>query len=261
MHYLVMEYVDGATLEDLIDRKGPFTFQEACQIAAQTAAGLHHAHEKGFVHRDVKPENLMLARGGAVKILDMGLTKSVTQDQDNLTGKIKTDAIFGTIDYLSPEQAVQDPIDARSDVYSLGATLFTLVCGHSPYEGVPPKAKLMQHQFGEVPDLRTFCPDVPDELAAVVKKMMAKKPADRPSSMMAVIEALTPWIGTDMLLQLPSAILRVPPRGESLTPTVAEASASTRTDMTDLPATPTTDVPLPPTEIEVPIASVAPSTG
>src|SRR5579883_2665437 len=109
--YLVTEYIDGATLEDVIDRKGPFGIEEAVKLAAQAAAGLQQAHEKGFVHRDIKPENLMLTSTGVLKILDMGLTKSIHRPEDNLTGKMDPDAILGTLDYLSPEQAMNGQPD------------------------------------------------------------------------------------------------------------------------------------------------------
>ncbi|MGL4419433.1 MAG: protein kinase domain-containing protein, partial [Gemmataceae bacterium] len=215
----------------IIDRKGPFSFEEAAKIAAQTAAGLQHAHEKGFVHRDIKPENLMLTRNGVVKILDMGLTKSFTRPEDNLTGIIKADVILGTIDYLSPEQAIQSGVDARSDIYSLGATLFTVLCGYSPYEGTPPKQKLMQHQFGAVPNVQKFRPDVPDELAAIVTRMMAKKPDDRFASSVDVIQALAPWAGDEAVpnsILMPSSVMKSPTNMPSQTPTTAEANSQTR---------------------------------
>jgi serine/threonine protein kinase len=228
-HYMVMEYIDGATLEDLIDRKGPLGITDAVRVAAQAAAGLQHAHEKGFVHRDIKPENLMLTRAGELKILDMGLTKCVTRAEDNLTGVLNSSVVLGTIDYLSPEQAMQSAVDARADVYSLGATLFTLLTGMSPYEGVPAKQKLMQHQCGAVPDVQTFCPDVPDGLAAVVAKMMAKKPDERYASAVDVIEALAPWLDeTDA--GPPSGVMRVP-RVPSKTPTTRDAAGETQSDL------------------------------
>jgi eukaryotic-like serine/threonine-protein kinase len=233
--YIVMEYVNGATLEQILDRKGPFTVSQAARIAMQAAAGLHHAHEKGFVHRDIKPENLMLTKEGLVKILDMGLTKSNSQE-DNLTGTLNPTLILGTIDYLSPEQAMQGPLDARSDIYSLGATLFTLITGHSPYEGVPPRQKLMQHQCGAVPNLSEFHSEVPQELAAIVTQMMAKKPADRMNTMAEVIERLKPFAELDSddpsaAVSLPSGMTSVLMTGisRSMTPTVRNAEASTQT--------------------------------
>jgi serine/threonine protein kinase len=236
-HYIVMEYVDGATLDQIIDRRGPFTPVQAAKIAAQAAAGLAHAHERGFVHRDIKPENLMLTKAGQVKILDMGLTKNVQRSEDNLTGMMDSRQVLGTLDYLSPEQAMDTGVDARSDLYSLGATLFTLVTGHSPYEGVPAAQKLLQHQSGAVPKLATFRSEVPGELSAVVAGMMAKRPEDRPQSAEAVIEALLPWASEDgdpddTLVVMPSGVLR-PPASRAIggADTVRDGATDTRTDL------------------------------
>jgi serine/threonine protein kinase len=228
--YLVMEYVNGATIEQILDRKGPFTVVQAVRIAMQAGTGLHHAHQKGFVHRDIKPENLMLTKEGHVKILDMGLTKQFNKAEDNLTGTLNPTLILGTIDYLSPEQAMQGDLDHRADIYSLGATLFAMITGHSPYEGVPARQKLMQHQCGKVPNLAEFNADVPDELAAVVAKMMAKKAADRQSSMAEVLAALKPWAELDGettgRVMLPSGVTSVV-MSRSMTPTVRDQAGNT----------------------------------
>ena len=236
-HYIVMEYVDGATLEQVVDRKGPFTIAEAAQIAIQVAAGLDHAHAKGFVHRDIKPENLMITKNGQIKILDMGLTKSITNASDNLTGVLNTNAILGTLDYLSPEQAIQNEVSPRSDIYSLGATLFMLLTGHSPYDGVPANQKLMQHQFGQVPNLLDYRSDAPPEFASLLSKMMAKKPEDRPASMAEVASALQQWTmenGQTTNLTLPSRVI-ANPAAQSQTPTVRDAAGATSSDVKPAP--------------------------
>lgn len=237
-HYIVMEYVDGATLEQVVDRKGPFTIAEASQIAIQVASGLQHAHERGFVHRDIKPENLMITKNGQVKILDMGLTKSITNASDNLTGVLNTKTILGTLDYLSPEQAIQNEVSPRSDIYSLGATLFMLLTGHSPYDGVPANQKLMQHQFGQVPDLRDFRSDAPKEFAELLMRMMAKKIDDRPATAAEVAVALLPWTsenGETAILSLPSRVM-ANPAAQSLTPTVRDAANATSSDAKPAPS-------------------------
>lgn len=230
--YLVMEHVNGATIEQILDRKGPFTVVQAVRIAMQAASGLHHAHDKGFVHRDIKPENLMLTKEGQVKILDMGLTKQFDNSEDNLTGVLNTSVILGTIDYLSPEQAMQGDLDHRADIYSLGATLFAMITGHSPYEGVPARQKLMQHQCGAVPNLMNFSGDVSQELAGVVAKMMAKLAADRYSGMDEVVEALKPWAELDgeasAKVVLPSGVTSVATGlGRSMTPTIRNSATET----------------------------------
>ncbi len=253
-HYIVMEYVDGATLEQVVDRKGPFTLAEAAQIAIQVAAGLQHAHERGFVHRDIKPENLMVTKGGQIKILDMGLTKSVKNASDNLTGVLNTKTILGTLDYLSPEQAIQNDVSAQSDIYSLGATLFMLLTGHSPYDGVPANQKLMQHQFGQVPNLVDFRSDAPAEFAAILVKMMAKKPEDRYKSMADVAAALRPWAmadGQSAKLSLPSRVM-ANPTAQSQTPTVRDAASATSSDAKPAP---TIDPPAAPLVVVAPPVS------
>lgn len=256
-HYIVMEYVDGATLEQVVDRKGPFTLAEAAKIAIQVAAGLQHAHERGFVHRDIKPENLMVTKGGQIKILDMGLTKSVRNAADNLTGVLNTKTILGTLDYLSPEQAIQNDVSAQSDIYSLGATIFMLLTGHSPYDGVPANQKLMQHQFGQVPNLVDFRSDAPEEFAAILMKMMAKKPEDRFKSMADVAAALQPWAmadGQPGKLSLPSRVM-ANPTAQSQTPTVRDAANATSSDAKPAPRM---DVPEPATPPVVVVAAPEP---
>ncbi|WP_168219285.1 serine/threonine-protein kinase [Limnoglobus roseus] len=241
-HYIVMEYVDGVTLEQVVDRKGPFSATEAAQIAVQAAAGLQHAHERGFVHRDIKPENLMITKNGTVKVLDMGLTKSIQSSSDNLTGVLNSKAILGTIDYLSPEQGLQSDVDARSDIYSLGATLFTLLTGHSPYDGVPAQQKLMQHQFGKVPLLSEFRSDLPEGLTAVVAKMMAKQPGERFQTVAEVADALMPWTadgGRSANITLPSRVMANPnAANQSQTPTIRDAAGKTSSDVPPQPAQP-----------------------
>jgi eukaryotic-like serine/threonine-protein kinase len=238
-HYIVMEYVEGVTLEQVVDRKGPFSIAEAAQIAIQAATGLQHAHERGFVHRDIKPENLMITKDGMIKILDMGLTKNVTSASDNLTGVMNTKGILGTLDYLSPEQAIQGDVDARSDVYSLGATMFMLVTGHSPYDGVPSQQKLMQHQFGKVPLLSEYRSDAPQAFVEIVAKMMAKLPQERYANGSDVAVAFLPWTsespGKVASLNMPSRILANPSTSsQSLTPTPRDESRNTQTDSNTL---------------------------
>ncbi|MDB5311763.1 MAG: pknB 12 [Gemmataceae bacterium] len=197
IHYLALEYVDGQTLDQLLVRGGPITPSLAVGYIAQAAAGLQHAHEKGFVHRDIKPANMILTKDGTVKILDMGLARSFTTAADNLTEMMDQGAVVGTADYIAPEQALGDPkVDIRADIYSLGATFFALVTGKPPFEGNTSQ-KLAQHQMKPAPDLadrdRTFPPD----LARVVAKMLAKKPANRYQTPTEVIAALAPWLSDD----------------------------------------------------------------
>ncbi len=193
--FLVMEFVDGETLQQALDRAGTIPPAFAAECIAQAAAGLQHAHEKGFIHRDIKPANLIRDRFGAVKILDMGLARS-GNDRDKLTEQLDEGAVVGTADFISPEQAINCPtVDARADIYSLGATLFTLIVGKTPFEGNTTQ-KLMQHQLRTAPNLCDLDPQVPADLAAVVAKMLAKKPGDRYQSAADVVAALAAWTAT-----------------------------------------------------------------
>ena len=192
--YLVMEHVEGETLQQTLDRDGRVPFEMAAEYIAQAAAGLQHAHEKGFVHRDIKPGNLMRDRFGAVKVLDMGLARTAS-DKDKLTEKLDEGAVVGTADFIAPEQAINSPnVDGRADIYSLGATLYTLIIGKTPFDGNTTQ-KLMQHQLKPAPEMLAANAGLPPELSAVVSKMLAKKPADRFNTAAEVIAALAPWTG------------------------------------------------------------------
>jgi serine/threonine protein kinase len=193
VHYLAMEYVDGETLDGLLARRAPPPFAQAVGYVSQAAAGLQHAHARGLVHRDIKPSNLILAKNGTVKVLDLGLARSCSDQADKLTGALGTSSeAVGTVDYVSPEQALNAEVDARSDIYSLGATLYALIAGHPPFQGTMLQ-KLAQHQTVDPPPLSSLRPEVPEGLSRVVAKMMAKKPARRYTSAAEVIEALAPW--------------------------------------------------------------------
>ena len=130
LHFLVMEYVDGSSLQDIVKRRGPMDVVRAVHYVAQAAAGLQHAGEVGIIHRDIKPGNLLVDRSGVVKILDMGLARFFHDDRDELTKKTESTNVLGTADYLAPEQALDShDVDMRADIYSLGATLY-FSCRH-----------------------------------------------------------------------------------------------------------------------------------
>ena len=193
--YLAMEYVDGETLQQILDREGHMPVATAADAVAQAAAGLQHAHERGFVHRDIKPGNLIRDRFGSVKILDMGLARSFEDPNHKLTEALDSGAVVGTADYISPEQALNAPnIDIRADIYSLGATLFTLVAGRTPFEGNTTQ-KLLNHQLKSAPRLTAVDSTVPEMLSNIVAKMMAKKAIERYQTPAEVIAALAPWLG------------------------------------------------------------------
>jgi eukaryotic-like serine/threonine-protein kinase len=133
LHYLVMEFVDGASLQEMVARRGPMDPIRAAHYMAQAARGLQHAHDAGLVHRDIKPGNLLLDRNGMIKVLDLGLARFFEPGKDNVTERYdEKNAILGTADYLAPEQARGDTVDIRADIYSLGATFYFLLTGKAP---------------------------------------------------------------------------------------------------------------------------------
>ena len=190
MHFLVMEYVDGASLQELVARHGPLDPLRAADYVAQSAHGLHHASHLGMVHRDIKPGNLLLERTGVIKILDMGLARFFDQTHDNVTEKFDNNCVLGTADYLAPEQAVSSVVDIRADIYALGGTLYFMLTGRSPFPDGTIAHKLVCHQREEPVPVTDFRADVPAELLAVLAKMMKKNPADRYQTPADLFDAL-----------------------------------------------------------------------
>jgi hypothetical protein len=198
LHFLVMEFVEGTSLDKYVRERGRLPVAVACACIHQAALGLQHAHEKGMIHRDIKPHNLMLTGSGQVKILDFGLARVASADSADpmsVTAQAITQPqmLLGTPDYLSPEQARGAPLDLRTDIYSLGCTLYFLLTGTPPYGGNGPYAKMIAHAKESIPDVTAARSDVPAELAAVLRKMMAKSPDDRYQSAADVAAALSPF--------------------------------------------------------------------
>jgi serine/threonine protein kinase/WD40 repeat protein len=194
LHFLVMEYVDGSSLLDIVKQHGAMDIIRAAHYVRQAAEGLQHAHEAGVVHRDIKPGNMLLDRGGTIKILDMGLALFFNEEQDNLTRQHDSKSVLGTADYLAPEQALNSHnVDIRADIYSLGVTFYVLLSGEAPFSGGSVAQKLICHQMVTPKPIQSVRPEVPEEIAAIIAKMIAKEPADRYQSPIEVVEALLPW--------------------------------------------------------------------
>ena len=179
LHFIAFEFVEGITLRQTIDRRGPLSAGECIRYMIQVAAGLNHAADRGVVHRDIKPSNIIITPDGRAKIVDMGLARHL--DAGSVNGGVTQSGVtLGTFDYISPEQAL-DPrrADVRSDLYSLGCTFYHALTGRPPVpEGTAAK-KLRAHQHDDPIDPRELNPAVPDEVAAILARMMAKDPARR----------------------------------------------------------------------------------
>jgi serine/threonine protein kinase len=195
-HFLVMEYVEGRDLQQIVKAEGPLDYIPAADYIRQAAEGLAHAHKAGLIHRDVKPANLLVDRKGIVKVLDLGLARFTEEDKASLTVAFDEN-VLGTADFLPPEQAIDSHgVDHRADIYSLGCTMYFLLTARPPFpEGTLPQ-RLMQHQKQMPQSIRDFRPDVPVELVDICMKMMAKKPDQRYQTMFDVARWLNSWLAT-----------------------------------------------------------------
>lgn len=190
--YLVMDYIDGTTLHDLIMRRGPQPVVRVAHFLKMVAQGLQAVHERLLVHRDIKPANLLMDRVGVVRLLDLGLVRSELDD-DALT-RGEGAKVVGTADYLAPEQAVSSSkVDGRADLYALGCTAYFLLTGEPPFQAEKLSQKLIAHQVAEPKPLHQIRPEVPVEFSEVIMKLLAKKPEDRHQSAAEVIAKLLPW--------------------------------------------------------------------
>lgn len=172
--YIVMEYVDGSTLKDVIDESAPLGSVTVLSIASQISAALMHAHKNHIIHRDIKPQNVLVARDGTVKITDFGIAKGVSDD----TLTAKSDSL-GSVYYLSPEQARGGYVDERSDIYSLGITMYEMITGEVPFDGDNTVAVAIKHMSEELPDIDEINPDADELLQQIIYKATNKKADER----------------------------------------------------------------------------------
>ncbi len=186
IYYIVMEYIDGYTLKELIYKNAPLDNRLACDIAMQIAAGLENAHAHGVIHRDIKPENILLTKIGGkltAKVTDFGIAKA--NSLENTQGDY-----MGSVHYFSPEQAKGENVDQRSDIYSLGIVLYEMVTGTIPFEGESALDLAMKHIKSPIPDPRMVNPKVAPEIIEIIKKACAKEPKNRYQSARAMGQAL-----------------------------------------------------------------------
>jgi serine/threonine protein kinase len=194
LHMLVMEFVPGQSLAEVLQKKGPLPVREACHYARQAVLGLQHAHEQGMVHRDIKPHNLMLTPKGQVKILDFGLAK-MASERGTGKGLTSVNAYMGTPEYSAPEQATDaHSADIRADLYSLGCTLYCLLAGRPPFREETEVDTLLAHLKREPTPLPELRPEVPAALWAVVARLLAKDPARRYQTPAEAAQVLAPFV-------------------------------------------------------------------
>lgn len=190
--YIVMEYVEGVDLGEIAMQSGRLDWATAADFGYQAALGLEAARKAEFVHRDIKPGNLLVDRDGILKILDLGL--AVSRDEQNNDSLTSANDQIGTVDFMSPEQALDSHnVDCRSDIYSLGGVMYFAITGHLPCPGKNSAAKLVAHQQSTPKPIKEFVPDIPQNLALIIQGMLAKKRTERPQTPAAVAELLKPF--------------------------------------------------------------------
>jgi serine/threonine-protein kinase len=183
--YIVFEYVDGETLKQRIDRAGRLPLDEAAAYGIEVGRGLGAAHQRRLVHRDVKPQNVLIDSEGRAKVTDFGIARELEQD-----GLTKTGRVLGTTDYVSPEQAMGQAVDARSDIYSLGVLLYEMLTGEVPFTADNLVGVAMKHVNEKMPDVQRKRPEASSALAAVVERATQKKPDKRYADMSAMLADL-----------------------------------------------------------------------
>jgi serine/threonine-protein kinase len=209
--FIVFEYVDGENLKSLVEREGPLPEREAVSLTLQVARALGFAHEHGLVHRDVKPQNVLLNGDGGAKVTDFGIARSL----DVHGGLTQTGTVLGTSDYIAPEQARGSRVDAQSDIYSLGAVLYELLTGEVPFPGDNFVAVAMRHINEPVPSVRERRPDVSPRLDAVIRRAMAKDPRDRFGSMDELCSVLSACLEDEAGMSGAETVVVAPPRRPS----------------------------------------------
>jgi len=174
INYIVMEYIDGVTLKELIKKKAPFSNDEALGVAIQVSTALEHAHKNNIIHRDIKPQNILVTTEGIVKVTDFGIARAVSEA--TLTAPGNT---MGSVHYFSPEQARGIYVDFKSDVYSLGIVMFEMATGILPFDGETPVAIALKHINDPLPDIREYNPDVSESLVKIIMLATQKLTAKR----------------------------------------------------------------------------------
>lgn len=194
LYFLVMEYLEAITLQELVETQGPLPWKQACSIALQLAMGLSHVHAQGIIHRDVKPANVTCQRTGHVKLIDFGLSMLADDPEQERLSKLYQNQILGTADYISPEQSrLSSDVDARSDLYSLGCTFYYALTGQVLFQQPEVRDKIRAHRHETPIDPRTIIPDLPEDVSKILLRLLAKPREERFQSGAELAEALKPW--------------------------------------------------------------------
>lgn len=198
VYFIAMEFISGRSLYRLVTDDGPLTVPRAARLFTEVASALDHAHCRGVIHRDLKPSNLLITTNDHAKVLDLGLALIQGEAPSDHTVVGGQGYVVGTMDYMAPEQ-IEDAtkVDPRSDIYGLGCTLYFALTGGPPFPGGSKTQKIARHRKEEPAPIVEQNPAVPAGFAALVHRMMAKRPADRFESAEALRRALVPWIGSD----------------------------------------------------------------
>lgn len=249
VHFLVMEYVDGVSLDRLVAQSGPLEVSAACHYIRQAAKGLDHAYQAGMVHRDIKPHNLMLTKKGQIKILDFGLARLASEAQDDVAdatpassadtvhpGLTRLGDVMGTPDYMAPEQAC-DPrsADIRADIYGLGCTLYAILTGRPPHGSGSARAKMIVKQNEGPTPITALRRDLPAELVAIIDRMIAPDPARRFQTPAEVVQALAPFAKMKSITKSDSPVLPPGPAKKATTPLPRAISKSPQTFLARCP--------------------------
>ncbi len=177
IYYMVMEYVRGCTLKQYIQQHAPLSVHEALRIMDELTGAIAHAHQNGVIHRDIKPQNILVAEDGTIKVTDFGIAVALSS-----TTITQTNSVLGSVHYLSPEQAKGGMATEKSDIYSLGIVMFELLTGHLPFSGESAMAIVLKHLQTETPSVRRWNPNVPQSVENIVLKATAKNPLHRYNS-------------------------------------------------------------------------------
>ncbi len=207
IRYIAQEYVPGISLRQYLQQHGAMDFRHAMSVLLQVLAALKKSSGSGIVHRDIKPDNMLITSDGEVKVADFGLARLLLQDDPQLT---RAGTTLGTPMYMSPEQLQEDNVDVRSDLYSLGVTMFHILGGQPPFKGETPLALAMQQVQSPPPELKSIRPETPEKLCAVVHKLLSKKPVDRYASPDEVLQELRESRSTDLAECWPDQTIAFP---------------------------------------------------